>query len=130
MSETLGVHGELERFYERWNDAFDRRDADGFVALYAADARLMPPGSPALVGRNAIRGYLLASFFAAEVKSSEMRSAPLVEAGDFLVDIGTYSITFGGGVEMAGNYLTMFQPLDAGGLEACYDIFSPSDSPA
>jgi uncharacterized protein (TIGR02246 family) len=130
MSTTLGVDGELELFYERWNDAFDRRDADAFVALYAPEARLMPPGSPALVGRDAISAYLEASFFAAPVEGSEMRSATVVEAGDFLVDIGTYAITFAGGMQMAGNYLTMFRPLEAGGLEACYDIFSPSDTPA
>jgi uncharacterized protein (TIGR02246 family) len=130
MSTTLGVHGELERFYRSWNDAFDRRDAGAFVALYAADAWLMPPGSPVLAGREAIRAYVEASFFASGVVSSEMQSAKSIEAGDYLVDIGTYAITFDGGAQMAGNYMTMFRISGKNGLEAAYDIFTPSDVPA
>jgi uncharacterized protein (TIGR02246 family) len=129
MSTTVGVHGELDRFYQSWNDAFDRRDAAAFVALYAADARLMPPGSPALVGRDAIGAYVEATFFAGGVVGSQMHSATLIETGDYLVDIGTYSITFGGGIETTGNYLTMFRAGGENGLEAAYDIFSPSDVP-
>ncbi|MDT5170266.1 MAG: hypothetical protein QOD02_3601, partial [Mycobacterium sp.] len=36
-------------------------DGDAFVVLYASDARLMTPGSPSVVGRDAIRGYLEAA---------------------------------------------------------------------
>lgn len=129
MSTTLGVHGVLETFYARWNAAFDEKDAGAFVDLYTADARLMPPGSPALVGRAAIREYIESSFFAAGVVGSEMQSATVEDTGDFLIDIGTYAITFARGVETAGNYLTMFRRSDGGGLQACYDIFSPSDAP-
>jgi uncharacterized protein (TIGR02246 family) len=129
MSTTLGVHGELERFYRSWNDAFDRRDAEGFVAHYAADAWLMPPGSPALVGRDAIRPYVEA-MFASGVVGSEMHSAKVIEAGEYLVDIGTYVMTLDGVLKTTGNYMTMFRTLAENGLETSYDIFSPSDVPA
>lgn len=129
MSTTLVANDELARFYRCWNDAFDRRDAGAFVALYAADARLMSPGSSALVGREAIRAYVEATFFAFGGVDSEMCSAKVIEAGDYLVDIGTYAITFDGGMQMAGNYLTMFHTSGENGLEAAYDIFSPSDVP-
>jgi hypothetical protein len=45
MSTTLGIHAELERSRRCWNDASDRRDAGAFVALSAADAWFMLPGS-------------------------------------------------------------------------------------
>jgi uncharacterized protein (TIGR02246 family) len=130
MSTTVGVHGVLESFYARWNAAFDEKDAATFVDLYAADARLMPPGSPALVGRDAISAYIEATFFAAGVVGSEMQSATVEDTEDFLIDIGTYVITFGGGAQTAGNYVTMFRRCEDGRLQACYDIFSPSDASA
>ena len=129
MSTTTGVEGQLVDFYQQWNAAFDRRDAEAFVALYADDARLMPPGSEALIGRAAIKAYIEAGFFAAGVEGSEMLSAVTIEAGDHVTDIGTYAITFGGGIEMRGNYMTMFRTDADGQLRACYDIFSPSDLP-
>jgi uncharacterized protein (TIGR02246 family) len=128
-STTVGVHGQLAHFYERWNAAFDAKDVRAFVDLYTEDARLMPPGSPALVGRDAISAYIETSFFAAGVEGSEMQSAAVEDTGAFIIDIGTYVITFAGGIQAAGNYVTMFSRGPDDGLQARYDIFSPSVLP-
>jgi uncharacterized protein (TIGR02246 family) len=128
-SLTHVVQDQLTDFYRRWNAAFDERDATAFVALYAPDARLMAPGVAPLLGRDAIRTYIETSFFSVGRVGSEMTSAAVVETSDHVVDIGTYALTFEGGLRTTGNYVTMFRRSSDGGLEACYDIFSPIDSP-
>jgi hypothetical protein len=58
---TLGMHEKRAGFWGRSNVPFGQRDGDAFVVLDASDARLMTPGSPSVVGRDAIRGYLEAA---------------------------------------------------------------------
>ncbi|MDT5303360.1 MAG: hypothetical protein QOG79_6605 [Mycobacterium sp.] len=127
MSMTHGPHGELGLFYERWNAAFDQRDSAAFVALYAPNARLMPPGAMALVGRDAIRSYIEKTFFAVGIVGSQMQSAIVIDDREYVTDIGTYVLTFEGGLRATGNYMTIFRPSVDGELQACYDIFSASD---
>jgi uncharacterized protein (TIGR02246 family) len=40
-----------------WTAAAARRDLDGMMAIYAPEAQELLPGSPALVGRDAIRHF-------------------------------------------------------------------------
>jgi hypothetical protein len=64
MSTTtlrMGMGKTRERFLGRSNAPFDQRDGDAFVVVYASDGRLTAPVLPAVVGRNAIRGYLEAA---------------------------------------------------------------------
>ena len=43
---------------DSWNDAYNAGDVDKIVALYTADAVLMPPDAPAASGPAAIRDFL------------------------------------------------------------------------
>lgn len=47
-----------EAFVQSWYGAFNRRDLEGLVLLYADDAIRMPHAQPALRGPEAIRSHL------------------------------------------------------------------------
>jgi len=42
---------------KRWADAYNRGDISAIAGLYTADAKLLPEGSAAIVGRAEIREY-------------------------------------------------------------------------
>ncbi len=62
-----------------WFDLYNSGDADGVAALYAEDGVLMPPGTPAFVGRAAIRDFI-ASFM------ENTKAAGLAFGGDEVAD--------------------------------------------
>jgi ketosteroid isomerase-like protein len=43
--------------YEAWNEAFNRGDAGAVAALYAENARLLPPTHEVIEGRQAIGAF-------------------------------------------------------------------------
>jgi len=51
------VREEIERIGKEFGDAFNRGDAAGLAALYAEDGMVLPPGGPAMQGRQAIEGF-------------------------------------------------------------------------
>lgn len=42
---------------QNFMDAFSRADAAGIAALYTEDAKLLPPGSPMMSGKEAIQSF-------------------------------------------------------------------------
>jgi 3-phenylpropionate/cinnamic acid dioxygenase small subunit len=48
----------LHDVYARYAHAFDGADADAWAALFAADARFIPPGVDPVVGREALRRFV------------------------------------------------------------------------
>lgn len=47
----------IDALNDAWREAARARDLDAMMRVYAADAREMLPGAPALVGRAAIREF-------------------------------------------------------------------------
>ena len=50
---------ELSSAAAKWDAAINNADFDALLPLYAADARLMPPGAQPVTGPLAIRDFLL-----------------------------------------------------------------------
>ena len=80
------------------NEAFVRHfnagDAEGLArAVYAEDARLLPPNQPMIVGRAqiaaALRGFLEAGMGGLTIESYELEIA---RSGDLAYGIGTFSL--------------------------------------
>jgi uncharacterized protein (TIGR02246 family) len=81
---------------EEWLAAIRRRDLAGMLAIYAPDAQELPPGRPALVGRDAIREFyraLLERFPRFEHRFT-MDEVTIAESGDLAVVRGSYRFTF------------------------------------
>ena len=74
------------RVAERQIELFNRRDLDGFMALYAEDAEVLqlPSGRPVLQGKAAIRAHYAPMFSGPRLP--KIRVAPRVVDGWFVLD--------------------------------------------
>lgn len=77
---------EAEQLVQAWKEAVSRQQLDRFVALYAADARLLVPLAPEpLNGRDAIRQYE-GGIYAAFPGATLTVSTPIARAGQVAVE--------------------------------------------
>ena len=75
---------ELSSAAAKWDAAINNADFDALLPLYAADARLMPPGAQPVAGPLAIR-----DFFAGRGRSVRNHKVELVD----VLPIGNYAYT-------------------------------------
>jgi steroid delta-isomerase len=76
----MPTRGQVETTVRQYVDAVGRQDLEATVALFAEDARQEDPvGTPANVGRDAIRGFFERSY---QVPFSTSLTGPLLVTGD------------------------------------------------
>ncbi|MDH4048519.1 MAG: DUF4440 domain-containing protein [Gammaproteobacteria bacterium] len=110
----------------QWQAAMDAGDAGALVALYAEDARLMPPNAEATIGREAV-----AATFSGMIESGARVELTVVESkssGDMAYNVGTYKMTAGGEVSDRGKYIEVWQRGADGAWLMTNDIWN-SDLP-
>ena len=114
-----------------WIDAYNAGDADRIVALYTADAVLMPPDVPLATGHEAIHQFLVANI------ASSKASGVTVVLGDESTDVsgdvgwhsGTYKVNGADGAALGtGKYLESWHKADGKWL-IVRDIWN-NDAPA
>jgi uncharacterized protein (TIGR02246 family) len=78
-----------------WTAAAARRDLDAMMSIYAPDAEELLPGSPAIVGRDAIRQFYegLIKRFPRFAHQFEPASIVVAASRDLAVVRGSYSFT-------------------------------------
>lgn len=93
--------------------AYNTRDLEGLMTLWADDAMRLPPNGPAVSGRDAIAEGFQTEFgeYTAEVSTS---SEEVKGAGQWAFDRGSYSITVtpqagGESIQENGKYLVICQ---------------------
>lgn len=109
-----------------WQAAMNAGDPDGIAALYASDARLMPPNSEATIGHDAIKemfGAMIEAGLAIELSPIETHSA-----GDTAYNVGTYTLTANGDVTDRGKYIEVWRRGADGAWLMTNDIWN-SDMP-
>ncbi len=112
---------------DRWEEAFNSGDADAVAALYAEDARVLPPNAELGQGRDVARaafGEMIASGIKAQLETIEA-----VVAGDLGHRVGTYSLHGPDGAVLdRGKYIETWRQID-GAWQIENDIWN-SDLPA
>lgn len=100
----------LEAIESEAQNALLAGDAESLVGLYRDDAVLMPPGAPAVEGRDALLEFA-ASF--PPVEKIRLRTQATEGEGDLAYVWGTYEMTVDLGdeppAEETGTYLTVFR---------------------
>ncbi len=118
----------------QWSAAAGAKDVDKVVSFYSDDATVLPPNSPSVTAKDAIRKtwkeMLDLPGFALSWKATKVEMA---KSGDMAYVIGTYDMTFndasGSPVEERGKYLEVFEKQPDGKWKCGADMFS-SDLPA
>lgn len=74
-------------------EVFGRRNMAALDDIYTADASILPPGSPMISGREAIKKFWSDLIQAANAKSALLSSVEVIPASDGLLEIGRATLT-------------------------------------
>ena len=106
--------------------AFKRGDGAGVAACYTADAQLLPPNSPMIVGIPDIAAFWQGAMTMG-IKDARLETKHLEERGDLAVEVGQYTLTIQpeGGAAMTdvGKYVVVWKD-DAGTWKLHTDIWN------
>jgi ketosteroid isomerase-like protein len=84
-----------------WTTAFNAGDPARLAALYAEDARTLPPGGPPIVGRGEIDSYWRSDLGEGGVTTT-LTPVDAIAQGDLVHVEGTYQVMGDKGIELAG----------------------------
>ena len=123
----------LKSVTDQWYNFYHAGDADGIANLYADDAQILAGGSPAAVGKAAIRTFMVGDIAAT-------KAAGLVDdgsgyngsgvSGDLGWLSGAYTLTnAAGAVVETGKYTTVFQRMN-GEWKIIRDTWNSDAAPA
>lgn len=126
QSSGPGASADFESREAEWEAGMNAGDAEAIVALYADDARLMPPNGDASVGHDAVRaafGSMIDAGLTVDLTPIETQSA-----GDIAYVVGTYELMAGGDIADQGKYIETWRRSASGEWQMANDIWN-SDLP-
>jgi len=91
-SPASEIGDQVAQLRQIWADAFNRRDADVIAGLYAEEAVLLLPKTPAAIGIDAIRD-LLNSVLPSENRHLRIQCKQVEYTGPLAVEIATYTLS-------------------------------------
>ena len=107
--------------------ALNVRDVDQWLSHFADDARMLPPGEPPVIGKDAIRklieGYLALPTFAV---AHHLESVVVATSGDLAYD--TYSYEMGKPVVESGKDVSLYRKGPDGSWKLIIDMWSENSS--
>ena len=74
-------------------EVFGRRNFDALDRIYTANARILPPGTPMVSGRESIKQFWKDLVIGAHATSAMLSSLDVMDAGDGMVEIGRAVLT-------------------------------------
>ena len=128
------ARSEILRLDAEWSRAAQRRDVDKVLYYWADDAVVLPPGSPAVVGKTAIRDFVVKSFQAPGFSISwKTTDVAVSEAGDLAYATGTNRVTFRGAdgreVSVNGKAVTVWRR-DGARWKCVVDVWNDASPPS
>jgi uncharacterized protein (TIGR02246 family) len=121
------VRSAIEAANKQFMQAVGRGDAGQLANLYTADAQLLPPGSPTVTGRQAIREYWQGGITAG-LKSLVLTTVEVEAHDGTAYEVGKYEIPGAGGKAAdTGKYVVIWKR-DDGQWKLHRDIWN-SDKP-
>lgn len=123
MSNT---RSSIEASNEKFGAFIAKGDAAGIASLYTANARLFPPDTEIVEGRQAIQSFWQA-FLASGVTGGQLETLDVEEAGDNLArEVGTYTAQIQqemDNVTVRGKYVVIWKQ-EAGSWKMDVDIWN------
>lgn len=113
--DTAALADEMAQEANDWAAAYNAGDVDALVAMYAADAVVMPPNAPAAAGHDAIRAALAADSANARAAGVTLAisSGGAGGSGDLAWHSGTFTVTDASGATVdTGKFLEVRQMMN------------------
>jgi ketosteroid isomerase-like protein len=128
MGRTDDDRTEILRLDAEWSKIAASGDLERIVSFWADDASVLPPGSPPLVGKRAIRDYVEASLRTPGFSISwNTRDVVVSAGGDLAYGVGVNRVSFSGPdgkpVVIEGNAVTVWRK-DPAGWKCVIDIWN------
>ena len=105
----------IDETHRRFEDAFNHGDAASAARqLYTRDARILPPGSEMVQGRDRIAEYWAAAAAAPQmgVRRVELSTLDLQPLSDGSYEIGRATLTLAGGQRATPKYVVVWKHQD------------------
>lgn len=130
--DQAAISAAIDSLNTAYSGGVAARDTSAMVAFYADDGRVMAPNMPKAEGREAIRAAWAGFFSTPGLELTPTSNTKIVsEAGDMVVDIGSYVFKFtdpsGKAQADTGKYATVFKKVN-GEWKIVVDMFN-SDMP-
>ena len=126
---------QILRLDAEWSRAAGEGDVDRVLSYWTDDATVFPPGSPAILGKPAIREYVARSFqtpgFGIAWKTTRVIVA---RSGELAYATGTNRVTFSGPdgrpVTVEGKAVTVWRREPGGAWKCVIDIWNDVSPPS
>jgi uncharacterized protein (TIGR02246 family) len=127
-SANASVRKAIETTAKRFTEAFNKGDAVAVADMYTSDARVLPPNSQTIEGRENIQTFWQ-EFIAMGVKLVKLETVQVETRGDTAYEIGRYVLTIpqtgGQTITDEGKYLVVWKRVGRGWKLAA-DIWNTS----
>ena len=134
--EPGDARAEILRLDAEWSRvAAEGRDVDRIVSYWSDDATVLPPASPAVVGKRAIREFVAKSFKVPGFSISwKTNSVVVSRSGEIAYATSTNHLTFTGPdgkkVAVDGKAVTVWRKDMKGAWKCVVDIWNDTPTPA
>jgi len=123
----------IQSLVARYVEAFNRGDAASLAALFAEDAKFMPPYVPMVVGKRAIE-QTVKNFRAMGVRDLSLKTVEVQEHGDVVIEVSAYQVTVPSSGSQpateAGKDVRIWKQQDDGAYRLLVDIWNSNSPPA
>lgn len=113
---------DIDALNARFVEALEKGDAAGIAALYAPDARVMPPGFPTVTGSGIQQ--LWEGMLAMGVTGGALKTVTFEEHGDVSIETGEYEMRVGDAVADNGSFVVVHRRQPDGSWKFGIDIFN------
>ncbi len=111
----------------QFEEAFARGDAAACAAVYTDDAKILPPDSPVLTGKQAAQA-MWQSFIDMGVKRVSLQTLELEEMGDRAVERGAATVDIQGeggqAIQASGKFIVLWSRQADGAWKWHWDCFN------
>lgn len=115
---------DIEGREREWLAAFNSGDASGVANIYARDARLLPPNSGIVEGRDGIEGFI--KEFVATKAQLSFKLLTVHESSDLCAAVGEYDMKIPGAPDDEGKFMEVWRRQPDGSWQIADDIFNSS----
>jgi uncharacterized protein (TIGR02246 family) len=127
---------EIDVVAQAFHDGVANQDAAAVAALYAEDAKLLPPNSEPCEGRAAIQAFF-EGMLQMGTRSLDLEPVEIRDEGDVTIEYGRYALGIqpdgAEAITDLGKYIVVHERQDDGSTKIVLDMFSsnlPAQAPA
>jgi uncharacterized protein (TIGR02246 family) len=127
--DMTGIRQAIEAANDKFGEAVRKGDGAALAALYADDARLLPPNGEMLQGTTDIKAFWTGALQMG-IRDANLTTLEVIGMGELACEIGKYDLTIKpegqGTIEDMGKYVVMWKRSSNGAWKLYVDIWNTS----